>query len=95
MFTLVSTETYTMPRGYKKPFSCSTHFNMEFQLLIKTKMLENIGIHCFQALRWCIFPASIVRILTFMSRINFTLSLVEHEKSFMTSVPVQDIKSST
>ena len=28
---------------------------------------------------------TIVGILTFMSRINFVLSLVEHEKSFVTS----------
>ena len=30
---------------------------------------------------------TIVGILTFMSRINFLLSLVEHEKSFITSGP--------
>ena len=30
---------------------------------------------------------TIVGILTFMSRINFVLSLVEHEKSFITSGP--------
>ena len=29
-----------------------------------------------------------IGILTFMSRINFVLSWVEHEKSFMTSGPV-------
>ena len=31
---------------------------------------------------------TVVGILTFMSRINFKLSLVEHEKSFITSGPV-------
>ena len=30
---------------------------------------------------------TIVGILTFMSRINFVLGLVEHEKSFITSGP--------
>ena len=30
---------------------------------------------------------TVVGILTFMSRINFVLSLVEHEKSFITSWP--------
>ena len=34
-----------------KLFSCSTQLSMEFQLLMKTKMLKNIGISCFQSLR--------------------------------------------
>ena len=33
--------------------------------------------------------STIVGILTFMSRINFVLSSVEHRKSFITSVPGQ------
>ena len=35
---------------------------------------------------------TIFGILTFMSRINFVPSWVEHEKSFITSVPDQDPK---
>ena len=70
-----------------KLFPCSIQLSMEFQLLIKTKMLKNIGISCFYALRWCIFILLInvkmptnVGILTFISRINFMLSWVEHNK---------------
>ena len=62
---------------------------MEFQLLIKTKMLK---IKIFLALKLSndVFillinvkmPTIIVGISTFSSRINFKLSYVEHDKSF-------------
>ena len=54
---------------------------MKFQL-IKTKITINEEVSCFKSLRSCIYHANnvkiptIVGILTFMSRINFVLSLV-------------------
>ena len=36
---------------------------------------------------------TIVGILTFMSKINFVLSCVEHEKSFITSRPGQTLQN--
>ena len=62
-------------------------------MLIKTKMLKNIGISCFYIsddvfiLLINAKMPTIVGILTFMSRINFMLSSVEYEKSFITSGP--------
>ena len=49
-----------------------------------------ISLSCFKTLRLCIYPVNvkmptIVGILTFMSRMNFKLCLVEHEKSLITS----------
>ena len=41
-----------------KLFSCSTQLSMKFQVLIKTKILKNKGIFCFQTLRYCIFHAN-------------------------------------
>ena len=38
-------------------FPCSTQLSMKFQLLIKTKMLKNTDLSCFQALRCCIYHA--------------------------------------
>ena len=63
-----------------KLFSCSTQLSLEFQLLIKTKMLKNIGIPCFYIsddvfiLLINAKMPTIVGILTFMSRINFMRS---------------------
>ena len=37
-----------------KLFICSTQLSMKFQLLIKTKMLKNIVVFCFQTLKCCI-----------------------------------------
>ena len=59
---------------------------MEFQLLLKSKMLEimtafNISDDVFIMLINVKMPI-IVGILTFMSMINVMLSLVEHEKTF-------------
>ena len=61
---------------------------MKFQLLIKTKILTKK----FLALSlsdvvFIMLVNAIVGILTFMSRINLILSLVENEKSFITSGP--------
>ena len=59
----------------------------------KTKIPTNKDVSCFKYLRRCIYQAknikmpTIVGILTFMSKINFVLSCVEHEKSFITSGP--------
>ena len=41
-------------QGYKI-FSCLTQLRMNFQLLMKTKMLENIDLSCFESLRCCIY----------------------------------------
>ena len=62
----------------------------KFQLLIKTEIPTNEKVSFFKSFRCSIYPAdkckmpTIVGILTFMSRINFVLSWVEHEKSFIT-----------
>ena len=78
-----------------KLFSCSTELSVKFQMLIKTIMLKNKDFSCFQTLTVDVVfimlinvkMPTIVGILTFMSRINFMLSRVEHEKSFITSGP--------
>ena len=60
---------------------------MKFQLLIKTEIPKNEEFSCLKYLRCSIYHAkTIVGILTFMSRINFVLKLVEYEK-FITSGP--------
>ena len=73
-----------------KVMSCSTQLSMKFQLLIKTKLLENKD---FLALEYSdvvfillinVKMPTIVGILTFISRINFMHSSVELEKSFIT-----------
>ena len=40
-----------------KLFSCSTQLSMEFQMLIKSKLLKNKDFSCFQMLRCCIYHA--------------------------------------
>ena len=67
-----------------KLFSCST------QLSVKSKMLTNIKIAKIIKVFRFGWPKPIslvinVGILISMSRINFMLSLVEHEKRFITS----------
>ena len=71
-------------------FSCSTQLSTKFQLLIKTKIQTNEEVSCFN-LSDVVFimlinvkMPTIVGILTFLSMINFVLSYVEHEKSFIT-----------
>ena len=38
-------------------FLCSIQFSMEFQMLIKFKMLKKIDFSCVQILRYCIYHA--------------------------------------
>ena len=79
-----------------KLFSCSTQLSMKFQLLIKTKILTNKEVFALSLLDVVFIMLlnvkmpMIVGILTFMSRINFMFSLVEHGKSFITSGPDHD-----
>ena len=101
-FTVIRTRTFlaSMPDPEViKLFSRSTQMSTKFQLLIKTKIPTNKEVTSFKSLRCCIYPAhfillinvkmpTIVGILTFMSRINFMLSLIEHEKNPTTSGPV-------
>ena len=49
----------TLPRVYKTSFLCLTQLSMEFQLLIKTKMLKSIYVSCLKQLTrcTCIYPA--------------------------------------
>ena len=61
-------------------FICSTQLSMNFQLLIKTKMLKKMeDIFCFHTLRCCIYHAimliivKMLGILTFTSMLNFML----------------------
>ena len=75
-----------------KLFSCSTQLSAKFQLLIKLKYLQ---MKKFLALSFSdavfimlinVKMPTIVGILTFMCRINFVLSWVEHGKSFINNL---------
>ena len=63
-----------------KLFSCSTQLSMEFQMLIKSKMLknkDNLSFRCSDVVFIMLINIkmpTIVGILTFMSMINFMLS---------------------
>ena len=82
------------PPGYKT-FSYSTQLSKKFQLLIKTKYrqikkllalsLSNVVFIMLINVK----KPTIFGILTFMSRINFVLSLVEHEKKTLGPVSKQ------
>ena len=73
-----------------KLFSCSTQLSMKFKMLKDIKIAIINGNFTFEWPKPIIYPANkqFVGILTIMSRINFDLSWVEHEKSFITSGPV-------
>ena len=60
--------------------------NMKFQLLLKSKMVDKMT---FLALKLSdvVFILLITVKITFMSRINFTLRCIEHEKTFITMRP--------
>ena len=66
---------------------------MNLLLLIKTKLLRNTTFFAFKLsdiaynMLINVQMPTIVRILTFMSMIDFVLSLVVHEKSFINSWP--------
>ena len=94
----MNSERSVLPALYRAPkviklIPCSTQLSMKFQLLIKSKIQTNKEVTCFKSHRCCIYHAinvkmpTIVGILTFMRRINFVLSSVEYEKSFLTSGP--------
>ena len=68
-------------------FSCSTQLSMKFQLLLKSKMLNNKNMSCFQILKCIFMPTNVkmttivgiltfivVGILTFMSMNKFVVS---------------------
>ena len=85
----------TRPQGYKKNFMLNS---VEHEILHahKYKNIKKFGFFLGSdkpRIRVLFFPLinikmpTIVGILTFMSRKNFMLSLVEHEKSFITSGP--------
>ena len=82
-------------------FSGSTQLSTKFQLLIKIKIPTNKKKNLALSLSDVVFimlinvkMPTIVGILTFMSRINFVLSRVEHGKSFITSGPeLSDVNS--
>ena len=79
-----------------KLFSCSTQLSMKFSLLINMKMPTIVGIFIFISRE--IFMLSMlskkefssVTNLRFISRPNFMLSWVVHEKSFITPGPVSE-----
>ena len=66
---------------------------MKFQLLIKTKIPKNEEVSCLSLSDVVLIllikfkMPTPVGVLTFMSMINFVLSRVEHEKSFITLWP--------
>ena len=68
----------------KKLFSCSTRLSTKFQLHIKTKILTNKEVSWLSDVVFIMLMnvkmPTIVGILTFMRRIIFVLSWVEHEK---------------
>ena len=76
-------------RGFK-PFSCSTQLSMKFQVLITTKLIKKYRLFLYSNSQICIYQAklcsnaNIFGILTFMSKINFMLSCIEHENGFIT-----------
>ena len=75
-----------------KLFPRSTQLSTKFQLLINTKILKwRKFLLCLSDVAYIMLinvkMPTIVGILTSMSRINFVLSWVEHEKSFITSGP--------
>ena len=77
-----------------KLFSCSTQLSKKFQLVIKTKIQTNEEAYCLKSIRSgvvFIMLINVVGILTFMSRVNFVLSWVEHENSFITYGPVLNV----
>ena len=89
-----SEESYqtAWPQGYKT-FSCLTQLSMKFHLVIKIKIstiktffMLNSAEHAQMSWAWKKF-SKIVSILRFIRKLNFMLSWVEHEKSFITSWP--------
>ena len=76
----------------KSFFSCSTQLSTKFQLFVSTKIQRKIFLA--PSLSDVIFIMlinvkipTVVGLSTFLSRINFVLSWVEHWKSFITSRP--------
>ena len=73
-----------------KLFPCSTQLSVKFQRLIKTNIPKSEEVSYFKSLRVVfimlinIKMPKIVSILTSMKRINFVLSCIEHENSFIT-----------
>ena len=72
----------TRPRGYTAFYWCSTQLSMKFHLLIKTKMLKNKDVSCFQFLRCCIHHANANNCWHFNIHEldKFMLSRAGHEK---------------
>ena len=92
--TNITNLTVSKANFWSKLFSFSTQLSMKFQLLIKLKY-QQIKKFLALSLSEVVFIMlinvklqSIGGILTFMSRINFVLSWVDHEKCFITSGPV-------
>ena len=83
-----------------KLFSCSTQLSIKFQLLIKTKLLKNANFLAFKlsnvafSMLINVKMPTLVGILTFISMLNFVLSWIEHEKSFIVPRPDLDPKHS-
>ena len=83
-------QTKNRLRVYKH-FSCSSQLSIKFQPVLESQLLNNNKIILLKTLRCCVYFVFIllinvkmptfVGILTFMSRINFMLSWVEHEQS--------------
>ena len=74
-----------------KRFSCPTQLSTTFQLFIKNwKIMTFLAFKLSDVIFIMLINfkmPTIVGILTYMSMINFMLSWVEHEKSFITSWP--------
>ena len=75
-------------------FSCSTQLSMKFHLVIKIKKHQQLNYFHAQLSWACSAELGMKEvlkngcILRFISKINFVLSWVEHEKKFITSGPV-------
>ena len=67
-------------------------FHAQLNLFIKVMMLKTKSFSCFKILKCCIYPAKndemptiVGIILTFMSKMNFKLIRLEHERVIVTS----------
>ena len=66
--------------------------SMKFHLLIETKITANKEVSCVSSIMLInVKMLKIDCILSFMSRINFDLSSVEHVKSFITLEPGPEV----
>ena len=87
LFWLIAVRFFRCKDSWPRGFKCSTQLSTKSQLLIKTKISKkflalSLSDNIFIMLINVKMP-TIVGILTFMAKINFVLSLVEHGKKVL------------